>query len=347
MEGSMDKFKDCLDTIGDLYRKAESQTINQSRNAIEHGVAGHDVQRKSLLFSAVYSSILYVFYTLILIVAVGLEFILGYLVSKDKSMLFFPPITFFVSIVILVIFIYCSNKRFSKDDLVKYSLSLMCLTSILVCVGLAVLGFLLYDHITLENGNLNFDYNIFTLKNIIICISFCIICFMIVLRFNFSFYVKKISNLSFVYFYNKNMEKIYIYERDEENYLCGYKDYIKCDKYCEKDFIERMNFFYNKMKVKFKDKDVYLYSFKRDIEKTKRYAGYIKINEFCIANFIKKMELYCDMEQKYFIPEDLFVDLYNFIKTLEHLTAIFLVDKKDVKEVHPVCNDVQKFYFTF
>lgn len=344
----MDKFKDCLNTIGDLYRKAESQTINQSRNPIEHGFAGHDVQRKSLLFSAVYSSILCVFYTLILIAVVGLEFILGYLVSKDKSMLFFPPITFFVSIVILVIIIYCSNKRFSKDGLVKYSLSLVCLTSILVCVGLAVLGFLLYDHITLENGNLNFDYNIFTLKNIIICISFCSISFVLIFRFNFSYFVNKMSNLSFIYFYNENnIDKIYIYEKKGESYLCGYKDYIKCDKDCEKDFIKKMDFFYKKMKVKFKDNNIYLYSFKREIEKTKEYAGYIKINDYSIANFIKKMELYCDIEQKHFVPEDLFVDLYKLIKTLEYLTAIFLVDEKDVKEVYPVCNDVQKSYFNF
>lgn len=164
MEGSMDKIKDCINTIGDLYGKAESQTINQSRNPIEHGVSGHDVQRKSLFFRAVSSSVLHLFYILLLIVALGTEFILGYFLSKDKSILYISSTTFFVLICLLVIIIYFSNKRFSKIDSVKYSLFLACLTSILVCIGLVVLGFLLHSHIGLENGNLNFDYNIFISK---------------------------------------------------------------------------------------------------------------------------------------------------------------------------------------
>lgn len=343
----MDELRDCLNAIGELYGKAVSQTINQSRHPVEHGFARHDDQRKWLLFRAVYSSILYTFFNLILIVILCLEFISGYLIAKDKSVFYLSLFTYILFIILVSIFICFFNKHFSKNELVKYSLYLFVLISILAVCGLEILGFLLHENISLKDGQLYFDYNIFTLKNIIICISFCIICFLLIFRFNFSYFVNKMSNLSFIYFYNDNMDKIYIYEKKGDSYLCGYKDYIKCDKDCAKNFIKKMDSFYNKLKIKFKDNNIYLYSFKRDIEKTKKYAGYIKIDDYSIANFVKKMELYCDIEQKNFVPENLFVDLYEIIKTLEHLTAIFLVDEKDVKEVYPVCNDIQKSYFNF
>ncbi len=104
-----------------------------------------------------------------------------------------------------------------------------------------------------------------------------IIFIFIVLWIN-SMYYKMMEKIAFLYC-EQGSEKRYIYRKIGNQFLCGNKDYLKCD---EKEFfaeIEKVRKAIRKQRKKKKWKEEFRHELEKEIDRLKPYSGYIKIEE--------------------------------------------------------------------
>lgn len=334
---------DSLDIIKELFTKAMSQTVSEAKNPIEYGLAGKEVQRNTALFKGLVQSAKLILWIFSFVGLVYMQLRGAYFFTKDNSVPIMSAITILI-VAIIVFVVMLIVKYCAEEDVITYWLDLIGIVYVSVAIGVISLVFCLHVYV-LPDGMISVNFMDFSLENIVIVIVLGCIFFVIIYIYHVAFCINSMSNLSFVYFYDKNIGKVYIYHKEDGKFLCSCKEYIRCNKKYEREFVKELKKIHKKLKNKLGSEIEDLDKLKRYIEQIESFGAYIKLDEKIAKSFFEKMELYYAMNDSEFSKKDFFKYCRKINNKFEKVTSFFLVDEKDVTSFFMVRKNEQKFYF--
>ena len=162
------------------------------------------------------------------------------------------------------------------------------------------------------------------------------ICIFMKVYYNYSNRV----NLSYLYYLDKNGQKVFIFYKTNDMWICSKKDYILCSKTEKNEFYKKTFEYRNKVKKvndsKVKEK---ILEYIDEIDKRSEYIRvdtpevlkYFVILNYCIEN--------ADINSKK-------VELYKIIKKIIKMTEIKLIDQSNIPndKLYPYTDNKDKFY---
>lgn len=256
---------------------------------------------------------------------------------------------FLVFFFLLVVFCFFSKKSKGNHrkailtDFTKLKLILYYCTAfnpLALCISLDWLDMKsLNKYLQLNKDlqlNMDFLENILRL-GIVVAINLVVV--IIAYRISDRFY-SKMMNTAFLY-YEQGSDKRYIYRKIDNQFLCGNKDYLQC---------EREAFYKNIREMRKTIEDKYgrcneegKNKLCKWINKLALYSGYIRIDEG--DKYFEKLKRYIDSDTATVVGIE--TELIKMIEEFQEMTAVELVSEDELKDyiIYPIIDKERNRFF--
>lgn len=274
-----------------------------------------------------------------------------YLIMVVFVILFLGWKAFFLTNLIGIICIYfiIKKKYFQVSKLSKFLFDFYIGVHFLFFLGFSLLG---YQLLTLKTDKFLELVKTFISNEVSWIIFFLLLMAIVSLVwFWYNNFYSKMANIAFIYYQEKDSKKIYIYRKEDNQFLCANKEYLQCER---KEFDAKMGEIQSKIEKKKdwtdgnKKKELNKY-----IDRLKPYSNLVRIDKdsgkACFEGLnecIEKLQK-CNGKLDKFDTTDIINKVDEMIMVFQEMTAIKFIPEDEVMKqtLYPVVEHYQQGFF--